>query len=262
MSEEKKETITEASGAERQEESVSATKETGKEVKKGGKGLWVLLLLVAVAAVLFGLKKFGASELTDGSDATKVDTESAVAMVYDVTITRGELDEKMEQVKLSMAAEGFDPSQDATFELQLLEDLVDLELLKRAADAKNYTVSDDEVDAEVATIIEQFPSEEEFYAQLESVGIDENELRENIETEIHIRRLLDDETDIDTVEVTDQEIEDVYTASVGDAEGMPALEEVSEIIRAQLINEKSAGIVSAYVQQLREDAGESVNITL
>ncbi len=255
MSEEKKEITQEEVAEVKEQVSVAPEKK-----KKGGKGPMIVILLVVVAAVAYGVLTLGGDK-SDGGTAGN-DADAVVASVYDVDITRGELDEKMDQLRLSLGAGQPDPAEDAGYELQLLQDLVDLELLKRTAMEKNYTVTSDDVDAEVALIVEQFPSEEEFYAQLETVGITEEELRDNIDTELHIRQLLDDETDMGSIVVTDEEIQGFYDASVGDAEDAPAFEDVSEIIRAQILNQKSAEVVQTYLQGLRDSAGDSITISL
>lgn len=247
--------------SEQEKDAPETTKSPKKENGKGKLALITVILIVVVLALLyrFEILTFNGSAVDD--DAAINDANQVVASVLGTTITRADLDEKIEQVRLSLPEGAVDPTEDASFELQLLEDLIDLELLTGAALDKDYTVTDDEIDAEIASIIEQFPSEDEFYAQLEIVGVTKEELRDNIETEMHIRQLLEEETDISTVEVTDEEIATLYEMSVGDAtEGVPALEEVSDVIEAQLVNQKSAQIIEAYVLGLRETA--EIEITL
>jgi hypothetical protein len=60
--------------------------------------------------------------------------------------------------------------------------------------------------------------------------------------------------------VTDAEIAELYEASVGDSEDAPPLSEVSEIIKAQLVNQKSAAIIDEYVSKLRETADIEINL--
>jgi len=246
-----------------QENSAPETTKTSEKDKKKGKGKLVITLILIVIALAF-LYKFGVLTFNgngEGGEAAMGDSNMIVATVIGTTITRADLDEKIEQVRMSLPEGAIDPTDDASFELQLLEDLIDLELLTSAAMEKNYTVSDDEIDAEIAIIIEQFPSEEEFYNQLRLVGVSEEELRENILVEMHIRQLLNEETDIDEVSVTDEEIAALYEMSVGEnTEGVPALVEVSDVIRAQITNQKSAQIIEEYVLGLRENAEIEISL--
>jgi foldase protein PrsA len=246
---------------EQEKDAPETTKTSEKTSKKGKNKLILTIVLVVLALGLlwkFGFLTF--NNVAEDGDVALGDANQIVATVIGTTITRADLDEKMDQVRLSLPEGAVDPTEDATFELQLLEDLIDLELLTAAAMDKNYTVSDDEIDAEIALIIEQFPSEEEFYKQLEFVGVSQDELRDNIRVEMHIRQLLEEETGIGSVEVSDEEISNLYELSVGDAEGVPPLEEVSEVIRAQITNQKSAQIIEEYVLGLRD--GAEIEITL
>jgi parvulin-like peptidyl-prolyl isomerase len=239
---------------------IKDTPRTAKKAKGGGlKMIIVLLVLLGVFFTLYTLGIFGGRD-KNISEEVASDPDKVVASVIGTTITRADLDKKIEQIKLSLPEGSPDPTEDAAFEVQLLQDMIDLELLTAAAMDKNYTVTDDEVDAEIGLIIEQFNSEDEFYAELETVGLTKEELRENIKTEMHIRRLLDEETELSNVTASDEEISDLYELSVGDSEDAPPLVDVSEMIKSQILNQKSASIIDAYVTELRENAEIEINL--
>jgi len=75
-----------------------------------------------------------------------------------------------------------------------------------------------------------------------------------------IRQLLEAETTIGDVEVTEEEITQAYEAAVGDTEDAPPLDQVRELIQSEIVNKKSAEIVQAYVDGLR--AKVEVEVTL
>lgn len=245
-------------------QSIENTISDAPVVSKGKKGkgpVWVVIVLVALVGAYFVLNHYGLVDVNSligdkktASDSGAVDAGAVVATVNGIKITRGELDEKIEQVRRSLPAGTPDPTQDAAFELQLLEDLINLKLLTMAAEEMNYTVSDDEVAAERSTLVEQFGGEETFSQQLSMLGITEEALKENMRNELLIRQLLDDKTDIESVEVTDEEIKTAYDMAVGETEDAPPLEQVEELIRSQLLNQKTAEVVQAYIDELRASA--------
>ena len=231
---------------------------------KGGSIKWIVLgvLVLAIIAAL-ALTKFdllGGKAVTDGTGANVLDANAIVAKGENVTVTRGELDEKIDQVRRSLPPDAVDPTQDAAFELQLLDDLISLKLLTAEAETKNFTVTDDELNAEITVLTEQFGGQEALTQQLEALNITDEELRTNMRNELLIRQLLEAETTIGDVEVTEEEITQAYEAAVGDTEDAPPLDQVRELIQSEIVNKKSAEIVQAYVDGLR--AKVEVEVTL
>lgn len=230
---------------------------------KNGSMKWLIIGVLAVALIaVLAFTQFGDRDgVTDGTGANALDANKIIAQGDNITVTRGELDEKLEQVRRSLPSDATnDPTQDGTFELQLLEDLISLKLLTAEAEAKNFTVTDDELNAEITLLEEQFGGREALDQQLEAFGISNDELRENMRNELMIRQLLEEETSIGAIEVTDEEIAEAYSSAVGDAEDAPPLEQVSELLRSEIVNQKSAEIIQEYVQQLRSEV--NIEVTL
>jgi len=251
--------------------SAEEVQETPKSLsKKGNKVLLVVLVLIVVlVGAVFGAYKTGLLEKVDlgvkkDSSIISTDPSRVVATVNGITITRSELDKKIAQVKKTLPAGAVDPTEDAMFELTLLNDLISLKLLTTAAEAKQYTVTDDQVAAERASLVEQLGGEEILTQQLQSVGINDQELVENMQNELLIRQLLDNETDIKSITVTDEEVQQAYDnvmmqGNIDPAEA-PALEEVSDMLKNEVINQKSAVLIQEYIEKLKQDA--TIEITL
>jgi hypothetical protein len=250
-----------------EKESENIEKTSVSRSGKNTKGLiFLVIFVVFVVGVLF-LNKYGKLDgllnggVFSGSDVSSdVNPATVIATVNDVQITRGELDKKINSVKKALPPGASDPTEDAAFELQLLDDLIDLKLLVSEAEAKNYTASQDEVNAERATLVEQFGGEEELNKQLEKFGISQEELLENMRNELLIRQLLNDELSIDKIEITDDEIKEAYDGAIAGMEDAPPLEQVSDMLREQLKNQKSADIVSAYIAELRDKANIDIKL--
>lgn len=238
---------------EERSEGVPTTSTETPSTQKSSSFVWILVVLLALAGVAFVAWYTGMFATNEGGEMS-VENSAVVATVNGATITRGELDKKIDQVRRSLEPGAPDPTQDASFELQLLEDLINLKLLTMVAEEKNYTVTDDEVEAEKVLLIEQFGGEDMLNEQLEQLGINQDELRESMRDEIMIRQLLEDETDIEGITVSDEEIQATYDMAVGDSEDAPPLDEVKELIRSELVNQKTVQIVEAYINEVRAEA--------
>ena len=101
-----------------------------------------------------------------------------------------------------------------------------------------------------------FGGEENFAAQLTITGITREQLADNMKNELLIRQLVEQETNLTTVEVTDDELRGAYDLAIAgsDATTTPSFEDVSEVLRAQLLQQKSSAIVEAYISDLKASA--------
>lgn len=236
----------------------SATQKTKK--KTSSAGLWGVVLLVVLVGGYVVYDRLQQSDEGTPSTSQGEDSSKVIATVNGEAITQGDLNAKIEQVRSSLPAGTNDPTEDAAFELQLLDDLINLKLLTTTAINKNYTVSNDEIEAEKVILIERFGGEEAFNQQLEMLGVSQEELNENMRNELLIRQLLEDETDVESVAVSDEEVAATYAIAVGDAEDAPELEQVADLIRSELINQKTGQIIEAYINELRAGATIEKNL--
>lgn len=226
--------------------------------KKNG-GTYILIFVVVILAALGGAWALGAfSGLKEDAneDTTEINPADVVATVNGSTITRGEFEDMLANVRASLGAQA-DAVDSATLEESVLNDMIDMQLLVEAADEQGVTVSEEEVQTQYTTFTSAVPDADELAAELGRLGLDEEQLKFNIEQELRVRKLLDTNTDLEEVSVTDAEIATLYEdAKTNAPEGgeIPPLEDVVEIARAQILQEKSAEIINAYLAELRADA--------
>jgi len=219
-------------------------------------GLIAVVIIIVALGAAWSLGVFsGTTEEATDPEAT-VDASAVVATVNGAEITRGEFDSMLADVQTSLGAQAaaVDP---AVLEESVLNDMIDMRLLIEAADEQEVTVTQEEVETQYTTFTSAVPDAEELKAELDRMGITEDELRENIEQELRVRKLLDENTDLEEVVVTDAEIAALYEqaqAAAPEGEEFPSLSDLTEIARAQLLQEKSAEIINAYLVELRADA--------
>jgi peptidyl-prolyl cis-trans isomerase C len=170
-------------------------------------------------------------------------------------VTQGELDEFAEQSGVPKD----DPQYQATVQ-QLIPQLVSIEIAKAYAQEHNITVSDKEVDQELAKIKEQVGdqarssgqdvSNQEAYEQaLKQNNITEDQLREDIRENLPVQKV--QERVADDAELSDEEIQKYYERSKEAQFTTPAQRCVRHILFTKDQKEKAED-----VKQQLEDGGD------
>jgi len=211
----------------------------------------VVVLLVALIAFRGGMPGGTATPTDDG--AAVADPSTVVATVNGMNITRGELDEKVNQVRLSVPPEMLG----ATLEQDVLDQMISLKLLLARADERGLTeaATDERIDTEIAKLVEIAGGQEQFEQRLTGFGLTMEQLRENMKNDIMIRALVDAETNIEEVTVTDEELKAAYDlAYPAGGQDNPSFEDVGELLRIQLIDQKGKAIVDQYINDVRSTA--------
>lgn len=248
------------------------TEEAAVAASAGGAALAAKLLpkkwyvtaaaVVAVALVLAGVVYMMEQQgrlntgLFDGVNRM-VAMNKAVATVNDVKISQYDLDISMSQISSGAALQGIDiadPEIKAKIQEQAIEMLVNTELLKQEAAARNIVVTDEDVNTRLETLKSDVGGEEVLAQRMEEFNIDHKTLLRDIRSELIIQALLTQVFEEKEAEVTDKDVEDFYNAAGGAAAGLPPLDSVREQIEAQVRTTKEQEVVSGFVAELKEKA--------
>jgi len=95
-----------------------------------------------------------------------------------------------------------------TLEGNIVDSLIVIKLLKKYAEENNITVSSQEVDEQVESLISTYDSEKDFESALKSMGIDRGFLEDYLKSQIISNKIYEEVTA--DVEVTDQEVKQYY----------------------------------------------------
>ncbi|SDW70044.1 peptidylprolyl isomerase [Paenibacillus sp. CF384] len=87
-----------------------------------------------------------------------------------------------------------------------LDNLIQDELIKQAANKKGIVISDADVDAEIEKIKKRFPSEAEFESALQQAGMTLDDLKKQTPMQLRIRKLVEP-----SVKVTDEQVKQFFT---------------------------------------------------
>ena len=133
------------------------------------------------------------------------------AVVNGTIITQAELDSQMKIVMDRLRASGRlpEPSQVDQIRSQVLENLIARELLYQESQKKGIKISEEEVNQQLIKLKAQFPNEAEFNNALNRMNLTEASIREKLERDLALRKLIDDEI-TPKVTVSDSEIRAFY----------------------------------------------------
>lgn len=220
-------------------------------------GAVLLALVIAGGAYMYRsgkLPTFFAGAL--GGDST---SREVVAKVDGVEITRGELDKRVAQAN-KVQGNPADAPADMMLEQQVLDELVNMQLVLNVAQKSGISVNDEQVDNEISSIVTSMGGEETFEQQLALVGMTRDELRDSLRRDLTAREVLNANTDMENVQVSDEDVRKMYDEQVAGQEGAPAFEQVADAIRQQLVQQQSGALVSAYLEELRSKADVQILI--
>jgi hypothetical protein len=239
----------------------STTKKNPIKVYAIAVGTVVIIML----GVLYLLEKEGRSSTTVFSSVISgQEAGIVVAVVNGEKIISSELDTSIQQFSQAAAAQGVDitsPDSQIDIRNQALDVLVNTKLLKQAAVEQGITVTDEETNERLETIIADIGGEEILTERMEALGIDSEQLYRDVKDELVIKALLDAIFLEAEIVVTDEEVEAVYENAGGVDGGLPALEEVREQVEAQIITSKEQVAIDEYLTELKNVADiEVINI--
>jgi FKBP-type peptidyl-prolyl cis-trans isomerase (trigger factor) len=179
-----------------------------------------------------------------------------VARVNNEDVHLNELDAIELQMTSSQGVDiaSLDESVRAELRSSAIDALINRTLLQQLITQADITTPAEDVDAEFALIMSQFPDESAFDAALAAEGLTEEELRTQIDIEFTTQAYLSQALDFDSLSATDEEILTTYAELTGGAEDAPALEEIRDQIETIVLQQKQQELVTALLEQLRADA--------
>lgn len=221
--------------------------------KKNGNGLWVLLGLIVIAAAAAGAYYYY-SHTNQGA------TASAVARVNGEEISQAEYDRSVMQISGAYTAQGMDVSGSdaaAAIKEQALNTLVNRRLMADAAAKAGISVADSEIDTEYQNVLSGVGGQEGLAAALSQSGMNEEELRAELKTDILINKYLESQLRFSTISVSDEEVQAAYdtaTKNASSSDAVPALADVHDLVKNQLLTEKQQAAINTELERLRQEA--------
>jgi hypothetical protein len=184
------------------------------------------------------------------------------ATVNGVKISQEEYERNRQQIVQSATAQGFDlnnPELAALINEQAIQSLINTELLRQAAEDRNITITQEQIDLRYDEVVTSVGGTETLAVRMAEIGLTEESLRKDIQSELLVTALFAEAVDKSDIEITEEEIVAFYDAN-GGAEALPPLEEVREEIVTQLRFTEEQERESAFIESLRSEATIVVNV--
>lgn len=217
------------------------------------------LALSIIALLVIGLGGYALLSNRDSYDMnTAYDQEEngdVVAVVNEELITRNDF----EEVRLQLAAERgvdfntLDTEDQKQISEQALDSLIGQVLLIQAANNADINVSDQDVQAQIEIIKSQFGGDEGFQEALSFENITQADLEDQIRNELILMTYLEQEINTDSVEVSEEEVAQLYS-ELTEGQEAPDISEVYAQVEQMLIQQKSQELLNQFLSELRADA--------
>ena len=187
----------------------------------------------------------------NGEEIIKEDFESAYTAQF-----------QQMAMQAQMSGEEVDEAQ---LKEQVAESLVAQELLVQETENRDIEASDEEVNETLTALAEQngLASSEEFLTALEEQGLSEDEVMEQVASQVKVDKLIAEESG--DSEASEEELQEFYDQMQAQQEEMggeelPPFEDIKTELEAQLVQQKENEAVQALVAELREGADVTVHI--
>lgn len=184
------------------------------------------------------------------TDDEKADEESAVVSVNGTEILGDKYNNIYQQLKSMLHMNGQDTTDLDMLKSETVAILIEQELIRQDATELGIEVGEDEVQAEIDSLTEQH-GEEALTTMLEQNNLSEEDFKAQLGDDLVTLKYIDTEFE---VEVTDEEVQEVFDTLKEQNEELGELEEYEEVIKQNLSQEKQREMLDARVNELKESA--------
>ena len=182
-------------------------------------------------------------------------TNQVVAIVDGDEITREQLNLRMQDLESDPSIQVPDTNQAAIraeFERLVLEEVIIDFLLAQEAKKQGLTADKDEINNVIQDLISQFDSEEMFEQELAELGLNKRLLKQETENQLLINQYYAKLVEENDIEISPEEIEQVYQEEIAPQEDSPAIEGVALEIYDELRQQKLLELLTRIVEELKE----------
>jgi|GEM_PF-3187442 len=224
----------------------------------------IALVLIAGGAYLYTKNKPLLNNADSNSGLT-LEGDATVAKVNGTEINSVDYNMAITQLANNYTSQGITISEadHDTLKDQAVSALVNKQLIIDAAHDANITPDNSKIEENYQTILESYNNDEKSLTDaLAKSGLTKDDLMSDLKDEALIDAYLKNVIGIDNVTVSDEEVANYYDQAkeqAGDTE-VPALEEVAELIKNQLLNEKQQTLIEAELAKLKANADIEVLI--
>jgi|GEM_PF-1580214 len=203
----------------------------------------LVVVVLLISAAFYYVKRSDGDSMSSGVIAT-VNGEKIIQADYDDLYKK-----LLPQIQASGNAE--DAEYLKGVKAQLIDGLVNDKVLMQYAKKAGISVTQDEINTEMATIVERVGGEEKFNAQMTQEGLTREKLESDLKDQVIIKKYLLANIDLNSLNATEEEIQTFYDEASKGQEGVPALDEVRSQISDKIVKDKQQQAINDLVAKLR-----------
>lgn len=196
---------------------------------------------------------------------TDLDDDDAMVVINGEEILKEEFTKEFERTKVMVSAQyGIDLEDEENEALipqlqqQTMQNLVSQTVLLQEAENQDLNPSEEEIESNLEELKEQLGGEEGYQEALEEDNLTEEDLKDMLSQEAKISQVIENNVDFDSIEVTEEDIENYYEQYTAQMEEQqqeaPPLEAIKEDLKAQIKQQKTQEIEQVYVQNLMDES--------
>ena len=191
-------------------------------------------------------------------------SEKTVAVVNGIKITESEFNKSLALLTEQSAAQGgdaTDPALQKEVRDQALNILIDNTLILSAAEEAGITIADEDIQKRYDDLVTQLGSQENLDTKLAEMELTDKKLRQNIREQLLADRYIEQETDIENIKASDEEVQAFLDGVVQNGGELPEItDEIRTQIKSRIVSQKQQDIVANLLKKLREDTDIKIKI--
>lgn len=221
----------------------------------------VIVIAVALALVL-SFKNTDYKSIGVNSNNGSMTEKGTVAIVNGQKISQSEYNKLQLSIVMQQGIdmESLDEEQKMQLQSQVIESLISQTLLTQVAKTEGAKISKAEVDALLLEGKNQFPDDAAYQDALTSQGLTEEEFQEQIKTSLAVQAYLNETLELESINVSEKEIQELYDQQTEGMEEAPVLEDVHDQVEQMLQQGKQQELIMSHIQELRADADVEILI--
>lgn len=184
------------------------------------------------------------------SDEEKVSEDKVVANINDVELTGEMYNLIYVQTKIQLNQFGQDISDVDQVKELAIDGLINQEIIKQDAKRAGIHVSEEELISEFEAI--KSDNEDQFHAFLERYHLTEEAFKDQLQFALTHDKYI--ESELPPIEITDEEVEEVYHELKEDNQEIADLESVEEQLKRELMIQKEQEKLQERLEELKDQA--------
>jgi len=194
---------------------------------------------------------------------TTTDYADPIAVVNGAPVNQDLFVQNLNETLTSLEAQGLDIEDQSireSYEVQVLDTLINTRLLVAAAEEAGYAPTEEEIQTRISELEAQFGDAEALDSQLSELGLDRDSLYTDVAEQLSVDTLLAEDVLGDNLTVTDAELQEAYDVLIEAGRELPELDTIRDALTAQIEQQKQQQLIGTYLDELRDAAEIEINL--